>query len=254
MKAREHTRATIAKGNTTPKQDTPPDAVLITRPEPGAGRTAAKLEALGFVPVVAPVLRIRPLPFRLPGGRIAAVLLTSASAVDPLPSTLHAVPLLTVGSATARRAEAAGFGNVASADGNATDLAAMVRARVPRRNGALLLACGQGQSLSLAAELRAAGYRVLRRVVYAAVPVPRLPETARTALAGERLRAVLFFSAETARHFMRLTRAEGLVARLRRLDAITIGTPAGMALEAEHWARVRVAGKPTQDEMLALLR
>jgi uroporphyrinogen-III synthase len=232
----------------------PPDAVLITRPEPGAGETAARIRSLGLVPIVAPVLEIRPLPMSPPSGRMAAVLLASGNAVDALPAVLHALPVLTVGSATARRAKQAGFADVTSADGDAVALATLVQARFRPREGTLLLAAGRGQSLALAASLREAGFRVARRVAYAAVPVPRLPDAARAALLDQRTRTVLFFSAETTRHFMRLVRAAGLADTLRSRDAITIGGRASMALKDAHWARVRVASQPTQDEMLALLR
>ena len=230
------------------------DAVLITRPEPGASETAARVAAMGLSPIVAPVLEIRPLPVHPPSGRIAAVLLASGNAVDPLPAAWHGLPLLTVGAATARRARQAGFADVSSADGDATDLARLVRARFAPRDGTLLLAAGRGQSVALASGLRLAGFRVARRVVYAAVPVPALPEAARAALADDRVRTVLFFSAETARHFMRLVDRAGLLRTLRNREAITIGSPAAMALKGAHWARVRVASHPTQHEMLALLR
>jgi uroporphyrinogen-III synthase len=232
-----------------------PDAVLITRPEPGASETATRIAALGFVPVVAPFLAIRPTQARLPPvEQIAAILLASGSAVAPLPPEFHPLPVLTVGEATARRARHAGFADVTSANGDASALAALVRARVGPASGTLLLAAGRGQSLALAADLRTSGYRVARRVVYAAAPVAALPDGARQALTGDRSLAVLFFSAETARHFMRLVRAAGLGDHLRNHTAVTIGPPSGMALEALPWARIRVAGKPTQDDMLALLR
>jgi len=232
----------------------PGDAVLITRPEPGASETAARVAAMGLTPLVAPLLEIRPIPVRLPAGRIATILMASGNAADPLPPSCHHLPVLTVGWATALRAKQAGFKNVTSADGDAVTLAALVRARLEPSAGTLLLASGRRQSLGFAAELRASGYRVARRVVYAAKPVAQLPEAARAALLNDQTSAVLFFSAETARTFMRLVRVAGLLDTLRRLDAITIGAPAGVALKGEYWARVRVAGKPTQDEMLALLR
>src|SRR6185312_12602104 len=103
---------------TVPKM--PPDAVLITRPEPGASETAARLAAMGLMPILAPMLRIRPAnPHLPPPARIAAILLASGNAVDPLPLSCHARPVLTVGAATAARARLAGFTNVVSADGDA---------------------------------------------------------------------------------------------------------------------------------------
>jgi uroporphyrinogen-III synthase len=117
-----------------------------------------------------------------------------------------------------------------------------------------LLASGRGYGLELAADLRTSGYRVSRRVVYAADPVVRLPTAAWAALLNDQTKAVMFFSAATARNFMRLVHAAGLIDTLRDRVAITIGAQVGVALKREYWACIRVAGKPTQDEMLALLR
>ena len=39
----------------------PPARVWITRAEPGASRTAARLEAMGLTPIVRPLLAIQPL-------------------------------------------------------------------------------------------------------------------------------------------------------------------------------------------------
>ncbi len=229
-------------------------AVLITRPEPGASDTATRIAALGLVPIVAPLLDIRLRPIRIPPPRIAAVLLASGNAIDALSAFCRSLPVLTVGDATARRASRAGFTNVASADGDAVALAALVRARLRPSDGPLLLAAGQGQSLALAADLRGSGYRVARRVAYATVPVPRLPASAKAALLDPGTQTVLLFSAETARHFLRLVRQAGLLDTLANRQAITIGPQAAMALKQVPWARIRVAAKPTQDDMLALLQ
>jgi uroporphyrinogen-III synthase len=233
----------------------PPDGILITRPEPGASETASRVAAMGLIPIVAPFLEIRRATSGLPSPpKVAAVLLASGNAVASLPDCYRAIPILAVGGATALRARQTGFANVISADGDAASLAALARARINPSNGALLLACGRGQSLALAADLRASGFRVARRVVYAAEPVPRLPSVARAALTSGQARIVLFFSAETARCFVRLVQTAGLAGTLKSLEAITIGGPVAVALKPEYWARVRVAGKPVQDEMLALLR
>jgi uroporphyrinogen-III synthase len=229
-------------------------AVLITRPEPGASETAARIAALGLIPIVAPLLEIEPVLVHAPPERLAAVLLASGNAVDALSALGRSLPVLTVGNATERRAREAGFTDVTSADGDAVALAALVRARLRPSDGTLLLAAGRGQSLALAAELRASGYRVARRVGYAATAVSCLPEPAKRALLDRRTRTVLLFSAETARHFVRLVRKADLLGALANCEAITIGPQAAMALRDVPWARIRVAAKPTQDDMLALLQ
>ena len=229
--------------------------VLITRPEPGASETAARVAALGFQPVVAPLLEVRALRPRLPPpGRLQAVLATSGNAAAALPASHRCLRLLAVGDATASRARAAGFSNVESADGDAAALAALA-ARTCQANAApFLLASGRGQGTALAAELRSCGFRVVRRVVYEAVPVPALPAAARARLAANGLHAALFFSAETARHAVRLLRRAGLGEAVRGVEALAIGRPAAVALQALPWRRIRVAARPNQDAMLALLR
>lgn len=230
-----------------------PAPVLITRPEPGASDTAERVRALGFRPILAPMLRIEVRPAKA-AGPFAALLVTSGNAVEGLPADCRAVRLLAVGEATARRARAAGFLLVDSADGDAAALAALVRQRLRPGAGRLLLASGQGQGLALAAALREAGYRVTRRVTYAAIPADTLPDAAAALIRSGDPHCALFFSAETARTFVRLVRRAGLSERLAASEAVAIGRAASMALEALPWRRIRVAARPNQDEMLALLQ
>jgi len=227
-----------------------PPGVLITRPEPGATETARRVQALGLHPVIAPLLVVHPLPPRLPA-QVQAVLVTSGNALPALPASLHGLPLLAVGDATAQRALAAGFTQVCSADGDAVALGALASTACPP-GAVLLLATGAGQGWALAADLRARGFRVHRRAVYAARPVRRLPPAARDALAGRALRAALFLSADTARAFAHALPA-GLHPLLRDIEALAIGQPAAEALARLPWRRVRVSAKPTLESVLALL-
>lgn len=229
--------------------------VLITRPEPGASDTAARVAALGLQPVLAPLLEIRTLPAKLPPPeRLQAVLAASGNAVAALPAPYRGLLLLAVGDATADRARHAGFTRVGSAAGDAKALAALAARAGDAGGKALLLAAGRGQGAVLAADLRRRGFRVLRRAVYAAAPVAALPPTAQAALSEGCLRAALFFSAETARHWVRLLVRTSLCDAVRPIEALAIGQPAAMALEPLPWRRIRVADRPTQDAMLALLQ
>jgi uroporphyrinogen-III synthase len=222
---------------------------LITRPEPGASETAARVAALGYRPVVAPLLEISTLQATLPpSAHVQAILATSGNAIPALPVSHRHLPLFAVGEATAERARAAGFVHVSSADGDSSALAALVAQSCDRCAGPLLFACGRDQGQALAGDLRARGFAVVRRVVYAA------PETARAAFASGSLTAALFFSAETARHCVRLLRAARLHEAVRSVDALAIGRPAAVALQELTWRRTSVAAQPNQDAMLALLR
>ena len=231
------------------------DGVLVTRPEPGAAETAGSVVALGLVPVVAPLLAIAGLPADLPDpSSVRAVIATSGNAVRFLPARWHKTKLLAVGDATARLARETGFAEVRSSDGDAVALADLTARLLPAPGPPLLLASGARQGARLAADLRGRGFALIHREVYAATPARVLPEAAATALRGDTLRAALFFSAETARAFVTLTLAAGLGSRVADVDALAIGRPAGVALEPLPWRAIHVAARPTQDEMLALLR
>jgi uroporphyrinogen-III synthase len=227
--------------------------VLITRPEPGASATAARLSLLGFAPIVAPVLSIIPQAVR-PPDRWAASVLTSRNAVQACPLSMHGRPVFAVGTATATAASKAGFDQVFNADGDATALASLIASTMSPQDGTLVLPSAQGQGGDLAASLRQRGFRVLRRVAYRVAPVDTLPAAAASSLGKGQVAIVMFFSGETSRHFVRLLRSANLVAAIRDAEAVSISERAAVALRPLPWRRIHVAAMPNQDAMLALLQ
>ncbi len=226
--------------------------ILVTRPEPGLSETFTTLRARGFEPVAASLFSIEPRgPARLALAGLQAVLVTSAHALGAL-EPARVTLLLAVGDATAARARAMGFAAVLSAGGNAEALLALCRGRLSPDRGGLLLACGEGQGLRLAAALRASGFRVMRRVVYAQRPASLLPEPAREAIESGRLRAATFMSASASLAFARLVPA-GLRAALGTVDALAISQGAAEPVSALPWRSVRVALRPNAEDVLALL-
>ncbi len=235
-----------------------PDAatgVLITRPEPGASETAARVRALGWQPIVAPVLTVRILLTRVPAPiRLQGILVTSGNAIPALPATHHDLPVFAVGETTAARARTAGFSHVASADGDANALAALVTQDCDPAGTPLLLVTGRGQGNALAADLQGRGFRIIHRPVYEVLAVPALPNAAHAALVAGDITAALFFSTESARQCVRLLQAAHLHEAVGTVAALAIGQAAAVALDVLPWRRISVASRPTQDAMLALLR
>ncbi len=228
--------------------------ILVTRPEPGLSETMDALAGMGFSPVAAPLLSVRPLRPVLPQ-RVQAILLTSGQAAAPLAglaSELRGLPVLAVGDATAARARAAGFGAVDSATGDATRLVGIASARFDPEGEPLLLACGRGQGREVAAGLRRAGFRIRRRCVYAVRAVRRLPEPALDALGSGRVGAVLFFSADTAAVFVRVL-PPGLHAALAVIRAVAISPQAAEPVRRLRWRSITAARAPNATALLALL-
>lgn len=226
--------------------------VLVTRPEPGASETARRLTEMGFVPLVAPVLEVVPRPLLRPGAP-QAVLVTSGNAIAALPAGLHATRLLAVGDATAAKALAAGFTDVQSAGRDAEALAVLAAQVCTPSAGALLLASGAGQGLALAATLRAQGFRVQRRVAYAARPVVEFSVAVRLTLDAGRVDSALFFSPDSARAFMTILQRDFAASLVQGMEALALSKATAAPLHAAAWRRIRIASHPTQNELLALL-
>jgi uroporphyrinogen-III synthase len=224
-------------------------AILITRPLEDAAVPARRIEALGYRPVIAPLLAVSRRSLRaLPA--VQAILVTSGNALPSLPAV--DLPLLAVGDTTAARARAQGFGKVHSAGRDAQALADLAGRLLDPASGPVLLASGARQGAALAADLRARGFRVLRRVCYTASPVRCFPAVATQAIQAGDLHAVLFLSAETAAAFVRLLPPE-LNDALASVTALAIGQNAADALEPLPWLRICRAQNPTLDDVLALI-
>lgn len=222
--------------------------ILVTRPEPGAAETAARLLERGWRPILAPALVLAPRPLA-PLGRAQALLLTSRAAARALAP--WSIPVLAVGSATADAARAQGFGNVRAAEGDAAALGTLCAATLNPADGPLLLAVGAAYSLDLTAALRARGFSVIRRVVYAASPAPALPKAALRALHRGEVSHAMFFSPRSAACSVALLAGAGV--RVAGIEALAISPRVASALEALAWQRIRVARRPDQDHLLELL-
>ena len=186
---------------------------------------------------------------------LAAVLVTSGNAVDALPQAYRATRVLSVGDATAERARAAGFIQVLSAAGDAEALAELVIRQQNPRDGTLLLASGRRQGHALAGN--AAPGRLSRGppggLRGRSRPRPRSRRSRRPARRPGRAPRC------SSRPRPRASSSgwcsvPALAETLAGVEAISIGQAAAVALEALPWRDVRVAARPTQDEMLALLR
>jgi uroporphyrinogen-III synthase len=225
-------------------------AVLVTRPAPGDVETAAALAALGWQPVLAPALVLRETP-PATQPRAQALLLASRAAARALPATTH--PVLAVGEGTAAEARARGFTDVTAAEGDAAALAALAAARLDPATGPLLLAVGRGYGAELAAALRARGFRVIRRVVYAATPATALPDAARIAIIEGRVVAILVTSPRGARITATLLRRAGLAQATPAMRALVLSPRIAEALKPLRFAAIDMPARPDPALLPALL-
>jgi uroporphyrinogen-III synthase len=145
--------------------------VLVTRSEPGASETAARLVELGYEPIVEPLFGIEPLAAKLPP--FDALAFTSANGVRVFAKLDAAsgrnAAVFCVGGRTAEAARDAGFANVSSADGDVTDLASLICSKL--QTGARLLHTGNEDSRGdLAGGLAARGVAAVFVPTFRAAP------------------------------------------------------------------------------------
>lgn len=229
--------------------------VIVTRAEPGASETIARLAALGHEALAAPALRIEPIVGDIPLGGVQAIAFTSSNGARAFAalSQERSLPALCVGDTTADVARAAGFDNVQSADGELGALARLVVAKLKPERGALLHAAGADVAGDLAGMLRAAGFTVVVHVCYRAVHTGALPDAAERALSASppEIDAVLFHSARGAAAFVKQVNARSA---LTAIDALCLSETVADAARAATWRRVLVADAPRESALLALLR
>lgn len=214
--------------------------VFILRPEPAAGRTAAKAVALGLDARVHPQFAPQPVDWTPPKpANFDALLLTSAHGVRLAGAALAAyrvLPTYAVGAATAQALRDAGFADVVAGAGDGSAIAARVAADGHRR----LLHIGGTTVAPMAAD----GIDVTRIAVYSMIartPDPALVADAapgsvllvHSPRAGERLAAQIAQDARATLHIVAIS-------------------PAALAACGAGWASGQAAARPVDDEMLAL--
>lgn len=223
--------------------------VLITRPQPQAAQTAARLTARGHDVLLAPLLTTVALDWQLPELMPEALAFTSTAAVWLAGTQLAALrhfPVFAVGNATAAAARKMGFRQViGSSESPKMDVS----------TAAALFAWISGSGFShvlyLAARDRTAGElppNVELRVVYAADLVAALPGPALMALSGATPPLTLLYSVRTAAHFAALADAAGLDRRTLRLAALS---PPVLAAAGPGWQSGIAAPAPNETALLA---
>lgn len=223
--------------------------ILVTRSEPGASETAARLEAAGYKAVVEPLFAIVPVDVTLTD--FDALAFTSANGVRRFAalSQRRDAPVFCVGSRTAQAAREAGFANVTSADGDVGALGDLVRARLPA--GARLLHAGNEDSRGdLSGRLSSAGvaatFLALFRAEPVAVPGPSLARH----LAGDPvLTAILVHSPRAGEILADMIRS---AARSAPVDIVAISAAASAPVSG--FARqVAIAEAPNEESLFSAL-
>jgi uroporphyrinogen-III synthase len=232
--------------------------LLVTRPEPDAGREAEMLAARGHEPVLAPLLAVEVLgdvPVDLAGAQ--GVLVTSRNALRALAAhraldEVLKLPVFAVGEATALEAQALGFADVTIGPGTGEKLAELIVNEIKPESGALVHLAGETLAFDLKSALEQEGFTVRKSVLYRTVPVAAFPAEALSLFKAGTLDGVILMSRRTAQTFAELVARHGLVTQAKSLVCYCLSQAvAGGA--APLGCEMRVAARPREEDILALL-
>lgn len=230
--------------------------VLVMRPRAEAESVGAALAALGYTPVLVPILAIEPLAATMPQSRPDAVVMTSQHAAnslpDPLAQALCHLPVYAVGRATAAAARARGFAHCRIGAGDGADLADLVRLTLPA--GAMLLhLAGRVHKTNLREALADAGYRVETCEVYDAREQPVWADAVAQAVPAHRIAGCLHYSRRSAALMLSASRGHAIEAGLRAAAHACLSADAATPLREAGLTHLVLAGEPTTGSLVQAL-
>jgi uroporphyrinogen-III synthase len=238
-------------------------SVVVTRPEPGASRTARWLQEKGFQPVLLPLTGTMALPVDAAAvaraGAVAndgvAVAVTSANAVrharKEIIAALAALPCCAVGKRTAEAARAAGFLSVSEGPGDAEGLANALAGGLAGKTIAYL--CGRVRFSVFEERLKAAGVHVRAIETYDTVALEHSDAAIVECLSGQPVDAVLLYSARAATAMQTLVSRPALRGLFESTRFFALSERIAAALDDVARERIRIAPEPSEEALLELL-
>jgi uroporphyrinogen-III synthase len=230
--------------------------LVVTRPQTDSERTAAALRARGHDVLVAPLMRVEPVPANF-SGAWGGVIVTSGNAPgavadNPSCKALFNLPLFAVGRRSAEAARQAGFCNVTSAGGDVRDLVRLIAERHADASAPLIYLAGEDRAADLVAELTVHGIAAEMAVVYRAATAPFPPELTAALKAGE-VDAVLHFSKRSAENYLAGAAQAGVAQEALGVRHICLSAQIAAPLADAGANRIAIAPRPDEAALIASL-
>jgi uroporphyrinogen-III synthase len=230
--------------------------VLVTRPQPGASRTARRLAEAGFEPIVMPLTEIRPLAVEPVPVAADAIAVTSANAIRSASAALVAAltekPLFAVGARTAKVADEVGFKRIVAADGDAAGLAARM-AMALQPGARVLYLCGKVRRPDFEVSLTGAGMLLEVLETYDTVEIAHPAELADATLRAAPIDAALVLSARAAELIVSRVRPGPLAHLFEDTRYFCMSSRVAAALTGIDPSHIYIAERPEEDALVALL-
>lgn len=228
-----------------------PVRVIVTRPAISAGQTAARLLALGHLPIPLPLTEAVHHPDAAIAGLAiahAAIAVTSAEALRVLQSIDDVLQphldtrLYAVGEASAQAARDAGFRDVVAGAGTGAELAELIAGDAADLGRPLLYLAGKPRSPAFEQGLAEHGVSILTVECYAMQAIPYVEPVEISA------DAVLLYSREAARLFFELS-----VMGAEAMRICCLSDNVATAVPARFRKNTHIAAQPDEEGIFALL-
>lgn len=230
--------------------------VFVTRPLPDAVVTSAKLEALGYVPVMMPISETVATNIALPTGQYSAIAVTSANALrhadDAQLADLKTLQLYAVGEKTAIVARESGFETVYAGDGWGLNLGKYVAAHELAGSHILYLT-GKVRRSDFEQQLEAAGVKVTVAETYDTHAIHYNDEQLAAIMSAGLPDIILLYSAVAAQQFAQLDKQTGGALLNSAKFIFCLSKRIAAELPEICQTRVHISDTPDEDALLHLL-
>jgi uroporphyrinogen-III synthase len=230
--------------------------VLVTRPLPVAARTADRLRARNYTPVILPLTEIVPLNPAVPTGTFDAVVATSANALhhasDELLAPFLQLPCFTVGDVTADAARARRFETVTTGDGDGESLSDIIVEEL-HSGGSLLYLTGRVRSPGFEHAVERAGYRCTSLAIYDTKSVSYTTEFLLNSLGSRHIDCCLLYSRLSSEAFSTLIAAAKISHLFGKTKFLCLSSRIAGSITGLQNPVVRVAARPDEDALFDLL-
>ena len=231
--------------------------VLVTRPRPGATKTAERLLGNGFLPLVLPLTKIVQLPVKTPRGKFDAVAVTSANALRQAPDKMLQpfllLPCFVVGEATAAAARARGFETVTTGDRDGASLAQTIGEELCA-GARVLYVTGCVRASDFEHALRTLGMHFKPVMTYDTVLVSYTTEFLLEFFGKGKIDYCLLYSRWGAEEFLRLISQMEIAHHFDNTSIFCLSPRVANALAGVNKALIHVANRPDEDALFDLLQ
>lgn len=231
--------------------------VLVTRPPPGAERTAEALRQRGCTPLLLPLTETAAVaPSAALPSHVEAVAVSSANALRHagagLLTRLAGVPTYAVGEETAHAARRAGLSVAWTGNAGAAAMALALRAALDPPATVLYLA-GSVRLAGLEDRLRDHGLQVAVVETYATRDIAYTRTELDARLGAEPIAALLLYSAVAAERLGALPLGQEHRSMLRRARCLCLSSRIAQKVPAGMFRSVEVSASPDERALLSLL-